>query len=88
MEEKKVVTAYVVKRYENGDIDVEDAGLEGTEPMTSEQIYKDIEDVAKLVANKRVENAAYYGAYRFFMDMRAREEAAMAQAAQAEEPRE
>lgn len=25
---KKVVTAYTVKRYENGDIDVEDAGLE------------------------------------------------------------
>jgi hypothetical protein len=72
---KKVVTAYVVKRYENGDIDVEDAGLEGTETLQSEQIYKDIEDVARVIANKRVENAAYVGAYRFFNDLRAREEA-------------
>lgn len=82
-ETKKIVTAYVVKRYENGDIDVEDAKLEGTEPLVSEQIYKDIEDVARVIANKRVENAAYVGAYRFFAELRAREEAEMAAAQQA-----
>lgn len=75
MEEKKIVTAYIVKRYENGDIDVEDAKLEGTEPLQSEQIYKDVEEVARVIANKRIENAAYVGAYRFFNDLRAREEA-------------
>lgn len=82
MEEKKVVVAYVVKRYEDGSVDVEDAKLEETQEMGSEEIFKDIEDVAKLIANKRVENAAYVGAYRgtakFYEDYNA------AQVAQAE----
>lgn len=86
MEEKKLVTAYIVKRFEDGTIAVEDAGMEGTETLTDELMYKDIEEVAKVVANKRVENAAYYGAYRFYMDLQARQQAEMAaQAAAAEE---
>ena len=84
MEENKLVVAYTIKRYANGDVDVEDAKLEGTENITSEEIYKDVEDVARLVANKRIENAAYAGAYRFFAELRAREEALAAQAAKAE----
>jgi hypothetical protein len=74
-EEKKVVVAYVVKRYENGDIDVEDAKLDGTTEVNSEFIYKDIEDVAKAVKTKRIENAAYAGVMRFYRDMQAAEEA-------------
>ena len=78
MEEKKVVVAYTVKRYENGDIDVEDAKLEGTTEVTSEAIYKDIEDVAKVINLKRTENAAYAGVMRFYRDMQAAEAAATA----------
>lgn len=72
-EEKKVVVAYTVFRNEDGSIDVKDAGVEGTTTLSSEEIYKDIEDVAKVIKNKRTENAAYVGAYngvsRFFADM-------------------
>ena len=69
--EKKVVVAYVVKRYNNGDIDVEDAGVEGTDEVSSEQIYKDIEDVSRIIALKRTENAAYAGVRRFFAEVEA-----------------
>ena len=80
MEEKKIVTAYVVKRYDNGDIDVEDAHLEGTSEMTSEQIYKDIEDVSKTIGLKRIENAAFAGVYRFYSDIQNQAQAAAEQA--------
>lgn len=83
-QEKRVAVAYVVKRYENGDIDVEDAKLEGTEEVTSEQIYKDIEDVAKVIANKRIENAAYAACYRFYLDLKRAEQAAAVQQAEEE----
>lgn len=73
MEEKTLVTAYVVKRYSNGDIDVEDAKLEGTTEMVPAQIYKDIEDVAKTIELKRVENAAYAGVYRFYQSVQEHE---------------
>jgi len=84
-EEKKLVTAYVVKRYENGDVDVEDAHLEGTTELNSEAMYKDIEDVAKIIGLKRTENAAYAGVYRFYADLerRAAEQAQAAQQADA-----
>ena len=46
--------------------------------MTSEEIYKDIEEVARIVANKRVENAAFVGAYngtaKFYKDVQAAKE--------------
>lgn len=76
MEEKKVVTAYIVKRYDNGDIDVENAGLEGTTELKSEEMYKDIEDVAKVIELKRIENAALAGVYRFYADLERRAQAA------------
>lgn len=72
-EEKKVVVAYTVFRNSDGSVDVKDAGVEGTTTLSSEEIYKDVEDVARIIKNKRTENAAYVGAYngvsRFFADM-------------------
>ena len=69
MEDKKIAYAYTVLRYENGDTDVQDAKLEGTTEMTADNIYKDIEDVARIIGNKRVENAAYAGVLRFYQDI-------------------
>lgn len=80
MEEKKLVTAYVVKHFDNGDIEVEDAHLEGTTELNSEEIYRDIEQTSTAIAMKRAENAAYMGIARFYDDM-ARRAAAEAQPA-------
>ena len=80
-EERKIVSAYIVKRFDNGDIDVEDAKLEGTTPLGNEDIYKDIEDVSKTISLKRMENAAFAGVYRFYADLEARAQAAAQQAA-------
>lgn len=83
--ERKLVVAYTVMRYEDGSVDAVDAGMEGTTAVSSEEAYKDIEDVAKLIANKRIENAAYVGAYngtaRFYQDANAAK-AAQEQAAE------
>lgn len=83
--EKKLVMAYVVKRYENGDTDIENAEVEGVElpKLTNEEMYKDVEEVAKLIKHKRIENAAYLGCYRFFQDQERARQAAMQQAAEA-----
>lgn len=80
-EEKKIAVAYTVKRYEDGSVDVEDAKLEGTQEMTTEQIYKDVEDVAELIKLKRVENSAYIGIRRFYADVQAAQEKAEAEQA-------
>lgn len=73
MEEKKIVMAYTVKRYEDGSVDVADAELEGVDKCTSEEAYKDIEDVAQMIKFKRYENAAFVGAYngtaKFYQDV-------------------
>ena len=79
-QEKKVVASYTVVKYDDGSIDVKDAGVEGAAVLGSEEIYKDIEDVAKVIANKRIENAAFVGAYngtaRFYEDVSKRNAAA------------
>lgn len=72
-EEKKVTVAYTVFRYENGDVDVKHAGVEGTTELTSEGMYKDIEDLARIIQLKRTENAAYAGVMRFYRDAAAAE---------------
>jgi hypothetical protein len=69
MEEKKVTVAYTVRRYEDGSIDVVDAG--GEVAMSSEEIYKDIEDVAEIIKMKRYENAAFTAVARYFALMNA-----------------
>lgn len=76
MDEKKISVAYIVKRYENGDVDVEHAGIEGTTELSSEGMYKDIEDVARIINLKRIENAAFAGVYRFYQQAQAAEAAA------------
>lgn len=73
MDEKKVLVAYTVRRYEDGSIDVVDAGGEAT--VGTEQIYKDIEDVADIIKMKRIENAAYAGISRFYSAVAAQEAA-------------
>ena len=84
--EKKLVMAYVVKRYDNGDTDIENFEVEGTElpKLTNEEMYRDVEDVAKLIKHKRMEQAAYVGCYRFFQDQERARQQAMAQQAAAE----
>ena len=71
---KKVLFAYTVKHNEDGSIDVLDAGLEGVgQTLSSDEIYNQIKDVASKVDLKRIENAAFVGAYngvaRFFQDV-------------------
>lgn len=72
---RKAIIAYTVTRYDDGSVDVADASLEGTTKVTSADIYKDIEDVDSLIVNKRMENAAYVGAYngvqKFYQDVAA-----------------
>lgn len=84
MEEKKVIFAYTVSRNEDGSVDVKNAGLEGVEDISNEAIYKDIEDVARLIEMKRASDtaftAAYNGAAKFYQDLAAQQKAA-AQAA-------
>lgn len=81
--EKKLVMAYVVKRYDNGDTDIENAEIEGVElpKLTNEEMYRDVEEVAKLIKHKRMEQAAYLGCYRFFQDQERARQQAMAEAA-------
>ena len=78
-----VVCSYVISRYENGDITVDNnTAIEGIAQLSSEALYKDIEDVADIIRNRRIENASYRGIQRFYADMQAYEEqqAAAAQA--------
>jgi hypothetical protein len=86
-EERKPVTAYVVKHFENGDIEVEDAHLDGTTELSTDEIFRNIEQTAKAIELKHYENAAYMGIARFYDDM-ARRAAAEAQAAAAAAPAE
>lgn len=86
-DEKKIVSAYTVKRYANGDIDVEDAKLNGSVPMTSEAIFKDIEDVSQMINLQRIQNASAQGAARFYAELeRARAAQAKQAAAASESP--
>lgn len=76
-EEKKVLTAYTVIRYEDGSVDVRNAdGFEGAAEITGDAIYKDIEEVSRMIALKRTENAAYAGVRRFYAEVSAAQEAA------------
>lgn len=76
--EKEIKVAYVVYRYADGSADVKDAEMEGTERVSNDEIFKDIEDVARLVQLKRVENAAFVAAYngtaKFYQDVNAKQQ--------------
>lgn len=74
-DERKVSVAYTIMRYENGDVDVKHAGVEGTTELSSEGMYKDIEDVARIIQLKRIENASYAGVLRFYQQAQAAQDA-------------
>lgn len=80
------VVAYTITRYDNGDIKVENASVPGTQNLSNEALYKDIEDVSEIIRNRRLENAAYRGIYRFYAEMEQREAQAAAEAAQNIDP--
>lgn len=60
-EKEKPVSAYIVRHYRNGDIEVVDAHEEGTTELSSEGIYEDIEMTAFKIFLKRVSNASAAG---------------------------
>lgn len=74
------VVAYTITRYDNGDIKVENASVPGTQNLSNEALYKDIEDVSEIIRNRRIENAAYRGIYRFYADLEKRQAQAAAEA--------
>jgi hypothetical protein len=80
--EPKVVVSYIVSRFDNGDIRVENNPIEGITVLNSEALYKDVEDVAETIKNRRIENATYRGLCRFYADMEKREQAAVTAAGQ------
>ena len=84
--EPAVVVSYTITRFENGDIKVENNPVEGAQTLTNEALYKDIEDVADTIHNRRLENAAYRGIYRFYAERKQREAQAAAAAAQQVDP--
>lgn len=73
-QEPKVSFAYVVKHFEDGSVTVEDANIEGTTRISANEMYADIEDVAKTIGLRRVSDAAYQGVVRFFNEMRNQQE--------------
>jgi len=79
MVDKKIAFAYIVMRNEDGSVDVKDAGLEGVEPVATEVIYKDIEDVSRLIELKRTSDTAFTAAYngiaKFYQDLAAQQKA-------------
>lgn len=67
--EKKIVTQYVITRYEDGAIDVRNSDTEDVvNKLETEEIYNDICDVAKIIEKKRIENSAYVGAKMAIID--------------------
>ena len=69
-EKNPVVCSYIISRYENGDIKVENnEAIEGITLLNSEGLYKNIEEVAESIKSRRIENAAYLGVRRFYEEL-------------------
>ena len=72
MDEKKIVHAYIVKEFEDGNFDVEDAAIEGTETLDKEDIYQSVTLLADLIDKTRMSNLVKVNVYRamaqFFQD--------------------
>jgi len=81
--EKKAVFSYTVTRFDDSSVDVLDnsTALEGVEPITSQEIYDDIENVAELVAQKKAYNLAYSASHQYYQDLIKAQQAAQAKAA-------
>ncbi len=72
MDEKKIVHAYIVKEFDDGNFDVEDAAIEGTETLDKEDIYQSVTLLADLIDKTRMSNLVKVNVYRamaqFFQD--------------------
>jgi hypothetical protein len=70
--EKTLIHAYIVEEYSDGNFDVRDAEVEGTETLTKEDIYQSITLVADLIEKTREANLVKVNVYRamaqFFED--------------------
>lgn len=62
--EKKIITSYRIERYSDGSLEVKDNEIEGTTKLTAEQMFQDIEDTAKMISYRRIENSTYTGVLR------------------------
>ena len=75
MDEKKIVHAYIVKEFDDGNFDVEDAAIEGTETLDKEDIYQSVTLLADLIDKTRMSNLVKVNVYRamaqFFQDQTA-----------------
>ena len=75
MDEKKIVHASIVKEFDDGNFDVEDAAIEGTETLDKEDIYQSVTLLADLIDKTRMSNLVKVNVYRamaqFFQDQAA-----------------
>ena len=73
--EKKIVHSFKVVEFDDGNFDVEDAGLEGTTPLEKEEIYQAIVLLSDLIDKTRTANLVRVNTYRamqqFFSEMMA-----------------
>lgn len=69
-EEKKILSAFIIKKNSDGSIDLENAGIEGTIELKTEDMYDDILETAKLIDRRRMQDACYVagfnGAAKFY----------------------
>lgn len=71
-EEKVVVREYTVKHYEDGSVDAVPAEVDGKPSMKQEDVFEDIEQVATVVKENKMQQicykAAYYGTMQALTD--------------------
>lgn len=83
MEEKKATYSYTITHFSDGSIEIADSMREDTDRISPEECYNNVEEVAKTIERKRIENAALVGAYnavaKFFKDARAAQQEAASQ---------
>ena len=66
---KTIAVEYIVTRFEDGGIEVKNSDKENvSNKLSTEEIYNDLCDVAKVIDRKRAENAAYVGAKMAIID--------------------
>lgn len=88
--EKKIVHSFKVVEFDDGNFDVEDAGLEGTTPLEKEEIYQAIVLLSDLIDKTRTANLVRVNTYRamqqFFSEMMAAQQGGNEPDAPAEKP--
>jgi len=83
--ERKPVLSYTITRFDDGTVDVLDnsTAFEGVEVISNQDIYEDIESVAKLVEQKKQFNLAYSASHQYYQDLLKAQNEARAKAAPA-----